>query len=92
MRTLTLLTVSAMAFAATAPAFAQQDPMMHDGMRSGAMAHMSKADMRRMHSCMAMSHSRMMRSASCRRMARMHPDMMHHDGMMRHDNMMKSGQ
>jgi hypothetical protein len=96
MRTLTLLAVSALALAATAPAFAQQGAMMHDGMQSGAMSHMSAADTRRMHNCMAMSHSRMMRSASCRRMAQMHPEMMHHDSMkpegaMGHDSMMKSG-
>lgn len=96
MRTLTLLAISAMALATNAPAFAQQGAMMHDGMQSGAMAHMSAADTRRMHSCMAMSHDRMMRSASCRRMSQMHSEMMHRDSMkpegaMGHDNMMKSG-
>lgn len=96
MRTLTLLAISAMSLATAAPAFAE-DPMMKDGMHSGAMAQMSAADTRRMNSCNAMSHESMMRSATCRRMARMHPDMMHHDTMMKHDgpmahdNMMKSG-
>jgi hypothetical protein len=97
MRVLTLLAISTMSLAIAAPAFAQ-DSMMKDGMHSGAMAHLSAADTRRMHSCNAMSHERMMRSATCRRMAQMHPEMMHHDNMMQHegamghDGMMKSGQ
>ncbi|MBV1686780.1 hypothetical protein KRR38_03605 [Novosphingobium sp. G106] len=96
MRILTILALSAMSFSTAAPVFAQ-DTMMKDGMHSGAMAHMSAADTRRMNSCKAMSHDAMMRNASCRRMAQMHPDMMHHDNMMKHDgamahdNMMKSG-
>ncbi|WP_068076832.1 hypothetical protein [Novosphingobium lentum] len=96
MRILTLLALSALSLATTAPAFAEE-AMMKDGMHHGAMVHMSAADTRRMQTCNAMSHDRMMRSASCRRVARMHPDMMHHDSMMKHDgamahdSMMKSG-
>ncbi len=97
MRTITLLAISAISLAFTAPAFAHS-AMMKEGMHSGAMAHMSAADTRRMKSCTAMSHKRMMRSAACRRMARMHPEMMHHKGAMQHngamghDSMMKPGQ
>jgi hypothetical protein len=96
MRTLTLLAISAMSLAASTQAFAA-DPMMKGAMHSNAMAHMSAADTRRMNSCKAMSHDRMMRSATCQRMMRMHPDMMHQDSMMHnegamsHGNMMKSG-
>ena len=90
MRTLILLALTGMSFAITAPASAQ-DGMMSGGMHPGAMAHMSAADTHRMQSCSAMSHARMMRSASCRRMMRMHPDMMRHEGSMSHDNMMPSG-
>ena len=91
-----ILTLFALSLATTAPALAQ-DAMMKDGMHPAGKTHMSAADMRRMQTCNAMSHERMMRSASCRRVAKMHPDMMKHDAMMKqdgamaHDSMMKSG-
>jgi len=97
MRVFTLFAISTMSLAIAGPAVAQ-DSMMKDGMHSGAMAQISAADTRRMHSCNAMSHERMMRSPTCRRMAQMHPEMMHldnkmeHEGAMAHDDMMTSGQ
>ena len=81
MRNFTLLALSVAALSATAPAFAEAN-MMKDAMHPAAMTHMSKADAHRMKSCSAMSHKRMMRSATCRRLAKMHPEMMHHDSMM----------
>lgn len=96
MRILTLLALSAVSLAVSAPAFAQS-AMMKDGMHASPMAHMSAADTRRMASCNAMSHSRMMHNPACARMMRAHPNMMHHDtamqhdGAMSHDSMMKSG-
>jgi hypothetical protein len=97
MRVFTLIAISTMSFAIAGPAFAQ-DSMTKEGTHPGAMAHMSAADTRRMHSCNAMSHERMVRSPTCRRMAQTHPEMMHHDSMMEHegamghDDMMKPGQ
>ena len=88
MRTLTLLLVSAMSLAASAPDLAEA-ATMKDGMHGGAMAHMSAADTRRMQRCNAMSHTRMMHNPSCERMMRMHPEMMHHDTMMHHDGAMQ---
>ena len=102
MRILTLLALSAVSLTASAPAFAQ-NAMMKDGMHASPMAHMSAADTRRMASCNAMSHARMMRNSACARMMRAHPNMMHHnnamqhgsamqhDSAMSHDSMMKSG-
>ena len=80
MRNFTLLALSFVALSATAPAFADA-AMMKDGMHPAAMAKMSATDMRRMKSCNAMSHKRMLQSATCRRLAKMHPEMMHHDNM-----------
>ena len=81
MRKLTFLTISALALATTVPAFAQ-DSMAKDGMHTGTMTHMSAADSRHMKSCNAMSHKQMMRSSTCRRLAKMHPDKMHHASAM----------
>ena len=81
MRKFTLLALSVAALSATAPAFAEAD-MMKDGMHPTTMAKMSAKDMRRMKSCGAMSHKQMMGSAICRRLAKMHPEMMHHGTMM----------
>ena len=87
MRIITLLAISTMSLVSAAPAFAE-GAMMKDGMHAGAMMHMSAAETRRMNKCQAMSHEHMMRSATCRRMAKMHPDMMKHDGMMKHEDTM----
>mgnify|MGYP000470418880 CR=1 FL=1 len=81
MRILSLLAISAISLVTTAPAFAEAD-MMKAGAHPSAMMHMSAADTRRMKSCNAMSHKRMMRSATCRKLMQMHPDMMHHDSKM----------
>ena len=82
MRITTLLALSALSLAAAAPAVAQ-DAMMKDGMKSGSMMKMSAADTKKMKSCNAMSHDRMIKNAGCARMMKMHPDMMKHDGMMK---------
>ena len=81
MRKLTFLSISALTLATTVPAFAQ-DSMAKDGMHPAAMTHMSAVDSRRMKSCNAMSHKQMMRSSTCRRLAKMHPDMLHHASAM----------
>jgi hypothetical protein len=81
MRIITLLTVSAMSFAVAAPSFAQ-DAMMKGGMKSDHMMKMSHADEMKMKSCHAMSHDMMMKNAGCRKMMKMHPDMMK-GGMMK---------
>lgn len=82
MRITTLIAVSALSFAAAAPAVAQ-DAMMKDGMKSGSMMKMSAADTRKMKACNAMSHEKMMKNAGCARMMKAHPDMMKHDDMMK---------
>lgn len=81
MRNFTLLVMTALTLAATAPASAQKG-MMKDEMHPAAMTHATAADTRRMKSCNAMSHKQMMRSATCRRLAKMHPEMMHHGSTM----------
>ena len=81
MRIFNLLAISAISLVATAPAFAETN-MMKDGAHPSAMMHMSASDNRRMKSCNAMSHKSMLRSATCRRLAKTHPDMMHHDSKM----------
>lgn len=81
MRYFTLIVMSAMALATTAPAFAENGTAKQ-GILSGAMAHKSAADTRRMDTCNAMSHKRMMRSATCRRLVQMQADMMHHKSKM----------
>lgn len=83
MRISTLLAMSALSLAAAAPAIAQ-DAMMKDGMKSGSMMKMSAADTKKMNACNAMSHDKMMKNASCKKMMKMHPDMMKHDSMMAH--------
>lgn len=91
MRIFTLLAISALSIAAATPALAQgamaNDGMMKDSMHAQPAMHMSAADTRRMRSCQAMSHDRMMRNPGCARMMRMHPDMMHGDHMMQGDHM-----
>ncbi len=89
MKMITLIAMSAMSIAAAAPALAQ-DSMMKDGMKSDKMMKMSAADTKKMNSCQAMTHDAMMKSASCKKMMKMHPDMMSNDGMMKHDGMMKA--
>lgn len=81
MRTTILLAISALTVS-TVPALAQDAMMKKDTMSSGQMK-MSAADMRKMKSCRAMSHDRMMKDAGCARMMKMHPEMMTSDGMMK---------
>ncbi|HEX7855122.1 MAG TPA: hypothetical protein VF503_15645 [Sphingobium sp.] len=88
MRNATLIALSILAFAAVSPAVAA-DAMMKDHMGSGSMMKMSAADTKKMDQCNAMSHDAMMKSASCKKMMKMHPDSMKSDGMMKHDSMMK---
>lgn len=88
MRNVTLVALSVLSLDAVSPAVAA-DAMMKDHMGSGPMMKMSAADARKMDKCNAMSHDAMMQSASCKKMMKMHPDMMKHDGMMKHDSMMK---
>lgn len=88
MRIFTILAISAMSLAASAPAMAQ-GAMAKEGAMHGGMPRMSAADTRMMNNCKAMSHERMMRNRGCARMMRMHPDMMKSDSMMKHDGMMK---
>ena len=75
MRMISLLAMSALSIATASPALAQ-DAMMKDGMKSDSMMKMSKADMKKMKSCNAMSHEMMMKNAGCKKMMKMHPDMM----------------
>ena len=75
MRMLPLLALSAFSVAAITPAVAQSGMMSHD-MKSGSTMKMSQHDMRMMKTCKSMSHSRMMKNASCKKMAKMHPGMM----------------
>ena len=89
MRILNLLAISAISLATTAPAFAEAD-MMNAGAHPTTMMHMSASDTRNMKRCNAISHQRMMRSATCRRLAQMHPDMMHHDSKMQAPAVMPS--
>ncbi|WP_416462954.1 hypothetical protein [Sphingomonas sp. VDB2] len=81
MRILTLIAISAMSIAAATPALAQ-DAMMKGGMKSDKMMKMSAADTRKMQSCQAMSHDMMMKNAGCKKIMKMHPDMMKSDKMM----------
>ena len=53
-------------------ALAQGAMTSHDSMMSG----MSKHDMMMMQHCQGMSHDAMMKSHSCMKMMKMHPDMM----------------
>ena len=73
---LTTLFAVACAVAVAAPAIAQ------DAMSSGSMGNMSAMEMKKMKKCNAMSHDAMMKSASCMKMMKAHPDMMHGDTMM----------
>ncbi len=57
------------------------DKMSTDHMAAGSMK-MSKAQMKTMNSCKAMSHDMMMKSAKCTKMMKMHPDMMSDTGAM----------
>jgi hypothetical protein len=57
---------------AAGSAFAQTPMASHDAMMSG----MSKHDTMMMQHCQGMSHDAMMKSHSCMKMMKMHPDMM----------------
>lgn len=89
MRSMTLLTLSALALSGAAPAFAQDAMSSHDQMASGQMKagkKMSAADTKKMKACNAMSHEAMMKDAKCVKITKAHPDMMSHDSMMKHAN------
>ena len=73
MRMITLIAISAMSIAT--PVLAQ-DAMMKGGMKSDKMMKMSAADTKMMKKCKAMSHDMMMKNAGCKKMMKMHPDMM----------------
>lgn len=81
MRMITLMAMATVSLAAAMPALAQ-DAMMKDSMKSGAMK-MSAADTKAMKTCKAMSHTRMMKDARCKRLMKMHPEMMQKDAMMK---------
>lgn len=81
MRTTILIAISALTMGAV-PALAQDTMMKKDSMQSGQMT-MSATEMKKMKSCQAMSHEKMMKNAGCARMMKMHPDMMKSDGMMK---------
>ena len=53
-----------------------QDSMSKDSMSKGGM--MSKKDSMMMKKCQGMDHDKMMKSKSCMKMMKMHPDMMQH--------------
>ena len=79
----TLIAMAALMMIGGTPALAQ-DMMSGDAMKAKPMK-MSAAQMKQMKACQAMSHDRMMKNAGCKKMMRMHPD------MMKGDMMMKSG-
>ena len=63
-------------------AYAQDSMASKDGMMSkGGM--MSKHDTMMMKKCQGMDHDMMMKNKSCKKMMKMHPDMMN-SGMMQH--------
>ncbi len=81
-----LLAISALSAAVAMPAVAQ-DAMMKDGMKPDKMTAMSAADTKKMNACQAMTHDAMMKSATCKKMMKMHPDMVKSDGMEKSDSM-----
>jgi len=69
-------------------AFAESGAMMKtDSMAAKPMA-MSAKDKKMMTSCQAMPHDKMMKNAGCKKMAKMHPDMMKGGAMMKSDGAM----
>jgi len=85
MRTLILAGLAALSFSAAAPAFAQDAMASHDQMKA-AGAKMSPAVMHKIQACNAMSHDAMMKSGSCQKVMKAHPDMMKSDDMMKSGN------
>lgn len=85
MRMITLIAISAMSIAAVSPAFAE-DSMMKGGMKSDKMMKMSAADTKKMEACKAMPSDKMMKNAGCKKMMKMHPDMMKSGGTMKSGN------
>ena len=78
MRILTLIAMTVLS-AAAVPAVAQDAMMAHGAMK------MSAADQKKMDACGAMSHDKMMKNAGCKKLMKMHPDMMKGgDSMMAH--------
>ena len=78
MRIATLIAMTVLSVAAV-PAVAQDSMMAHGQMK------MSAADHKKMDACGAMSHDKMMKNAGCKKMMKMHPDMMKSgDAMMAH--------
>ena len=82
MRIALLIALSTLSLAAV-PAIAQDAMASHDQM-SGSMMKMSAADTRKMASCNAMSHDKMMKNAGCVKLMKAHPDMMKSNAMMAH--------
>ena len=80
MRIFILFAATALSVGFYAPAIAQQ-AMKHDHMSSGSSMHMWHKHMKTMHKCKAMSHDMMMKNAGCKKMMKMHPDMMSGDAM-----------
>ncbi len=79
MRKMMMIALSALAFGAAVPAFAQDTTASHDQMASDKMKDgkkMSAADMKEMEACSAMSHDAMMKDAKCAKMTAAHPDAM----------------
>ena len=65
-------------------AMAQSDMMKGDMAKSDMMKGMSKHDMMMMKKCQGMEHGAMMKSKSCMKMMKKHPDMMSDGSMMKH--------
>ena len=71
----------ALVLATGAPAFAQNGMMASGGMHPSGMK-MTKTQMASINRCKKMSHRMMMKSRTCMKMMKMHPDMMRGGGMM----------
>jgi hypothetical protein len=63
-------------------ALAQDNMMKQDNMAKPM--HMSTHDTMMMKKCQGMDHDMMMKNKSCKKMMKMHPDMMKDDSMMKH--------
>lgn len=73
------LSLTVLGFCAGA-AFADDAMMKKDAMAKPMQ--MSKADMKKMKACKAMSADKMAKNKGCMKMSQMHPDMMKSDGAM----------
>jgi len=70
-------------------AFAQSAAMKAGAITDAAMvkpmAHMSKAEMKKMDTCKTMPSAKMMNDKGCAKLVKMHPDMMNMDAMKSRD-------